>query len=264
MKYLENGLAKEIEEKLGYLDRKICPQLIMKKGKIIKNKILKNAQYQSFRIEYPKTGTSYSVPRNVNKPFIKKGVKNIENAFRWGKENFNPNELGDDFIKRLSGLIVPEIYREMPSSYRDTGTRILGASTTPPDPYKVREIEMPRFLDSLKKKLSYPDKISQMMAAFYSHLHLVRIHPFVDGNGRTSRTLQDIILDNNMIPPPVIHSGERHTYFTILDKAVYDWKHIKQAREIKNGPTEGEQSFYTFMAGKVNSSIDKVISSLNK
>ncbi|MEX0920750.1 MAG: Fic family protein [Candidatus Pacearchaeota archaeon] len=261
MKYVEKGLLGEISRKLNYLERRMSPESILKKGKILDNKILKAAQYQSFRIEYPNSGSSYSIPRNCNKQTIKEGVENIENAFNWGKKFFK-GEVNEDFIKELSIRITPEIYSESLANYRDSGTRILGATTTPPDPYKVREKEMPWFVDSLNKKLKYPDKISQILASFFAHLHLVRIHPFQDGNGRTSRTLQDIILDFNGIPTPIINSGERYTYFDFLDKAVYDWKRLKSSGEICNGSTGGEQGFYTFMAGKLNDSLDKVVCSI--
>ncbi|MDZ4226584.1 MAG: hypothetical protein U1B79_00555, partial [Candidatus Pacearchaeota archaeon] len=67
------------------------------------------------------------------------------------------------------------------------------------------------------------------------------------------------ILDHSMIPPPVIEVGERTLYYGILDKAVYDYKHKKRSGEVTNGATEGESLFYTFMAGKINSSLDRLV-----
>ncbi|MBU2459351.1 MAG: Fic family protein [Nanoarchaeota archaeon] len=264
MRHVENGLLSEIRNKLGYLDRHLSPEMILKERKIFQSKILKSAQYQSFKIEHPNLGTSYSIPRNDKKNSIRIGIQNIESALKWGKNYFQMNGLDENLLRGISGRILPDIYPGNTAFFRSSGTRIVGARTTPPDPYKIREVEIPLFLDSLNRKLKDPDKIAQMMAAFYAHLHLVRIHPFVDGNGRTSRALQDIILDHNIIPLPIIDAGERYTYFDALDEAVYDWKHLRHSGEITHGSTAGEKNFYTFMAGKVNSSLDKVICLMGK
>jgi len=96
------------------------------------------------------------------------------------------------------------------------------------------------------------------MAAIYAHFHMARIHPFIDGNGRTSRVTQDIILNSYGFPLPIIPSGERVTYYDCLEQAVGGWRD-KRGREKFNGPSEGERLFYDFIAGKINSSLDSVL-----
>jgi len=261
---VRNGLLAEIRRKIDNLDRHLSPRHILKKNKIIKTEILKAAQYQSFKIENPHIGSTYSVPRNHNRSSIKRGIKNIENAFRFGQRVFSSGTIDEDLIKGIAGRILPDVYLGEPASYRTSEVRIVGAQTSPPDPYRVRGTEMPWLMDNLNRKLSSPDKIDQILAAFFAHYHLVRIHPFVDGNGRTSRTLQDVILNKNMIPPPIVESGERYTYFDFLDKADIGWKSQNSVlRSEFNGVTSGEQDFYTFMAGKLNASLDKVIYSIS-
>ena len=104
----------------------------------------------------------------------------------------------------------------------------------------------------------YTTLFRSITAAIFAHLHLVRIHPFVDGNGRTSRMLQDLILDDYKIPLPIIEPGERGTYYQILDDAIYSWKH---EGEQGSRVTKDEQKFYSFMVGKINVSLDKVLDS---
>ena len=70
--------------------------------------------------------------------------------------------------------------------------------------------------------------------------------------------MQDLILDSAGLPPPIIEAGERETYYQLLDKAVSDWKAEKNW-ENEGLVTSGEKLFYTFMAGKVNSSLDKLV-----
>lgn len=50
------------------------------------------------------------------------------------------------------------------------------------------------------------------------HLDLVGIHPFVDGNGRTSRLLMNLILMKQGYFPAIILKNDRKRYHDTLDK----------------------------------------------
>lgn len=54
--------------------------------------------------------------------------------------------------------------------------------------------------------------------AFAAHLRLVSIHPFSDGNGRTSRLLMNLMLMKSGYPPLVIRPEDRAEYFETLEK----------------------------------------------
>jgi len=56
------------------------------------------------------------------------------------------------------------------------------------------------------------------MAAL-AHYKLVFIHPFVDGNGRTSRLLMNFILMQAGFPPVIIPVEERSRYYHVLQQA---------------------------------------------
>jgi fido (protein-threonine AMPylation protein) len=258
MKYIPKELMTEIRTKYAIIGGNPNYNSQDDCRKIASKRIEKNAQVHSYRIENPYLNVPFSVSRNNRKKGINCGLKNIESAFTWGINNFNTVSFEESFIREIAGRITPELYDSQTAQYRDRGISITGASTTPPYPEKLVSKEIPWFVESLKRQLSCDDVINKVQTAIFAHLHLARIHPFDDGNGRTARTIQDIILYNYGLPSPLIESGERYFYYQALDKAILDWDE-KKALRINNGASEGESLFYTFMAGKINSSLDKLV-----
>ena len=55
--------------------------------------------------------------------------------------------------------------------------------------------------------------------AFDAHFQLVSIHPFADGNGRTSRLLMNYILAYHNLPLATLYADEKFTYYAVLGKA---------------------------------------------
>ena len=51
------------------------------------------------------------------------------------------------------------------------------------------------------------------------HIIFVGIHPFIDGNGRDSRLLLNLDLMKEGLPPIVIKTENRLSYYDALDKA---------------------------------------------
>jgi Fic family protein len=58
--------------------------------------------------------------------------------------------------------------------------------------------------------------------AAWVHYHFVCIHPFVDGNGRTSRLLKNLVLIQHGFPPAVILNVDRKKYYRLLKLADLD------------------------------------------
>jgi len=256
-KYLENEIRKKADlvrnSSLKCVHKLICKRLI-------ENSIKKNAQIHSYRIEHPFSHIPHSIP--TTKRDIRKGIKNLENAFRWGEKHFNPETFDESFVRKIAAKISPKVWRDIAEYRRVTqGVTISGSSYAPPYPQKMIDVEIPFFEKTVKEKFSSDDNdpVKQILSAAYMHFHLVRIHPFEDGNGRTARTMQNIILNYYGLPPPVIESGERETYYRCLEEAVGDWKD-KGGIDAAKSATKGEGLFYSFIAGKVNASLDKVLS----
>ena len=51
------------------------------------------------------------------------------------------------------------------------------------------------------------------------HTDLVKIHPFIDGNGRTARVLLNFELIKDGYPIVIIRNKDRARYYESLDKA---------------------------------------------
>lgn len=259
--YLERGLVNEIQRRYEYLQnnkfdiRDRCRRLMM-------SEIENTSQVHSYRMENSHIIIPFSVPRNKHKRDIRRGIKNIERAFEWGCTHFSSGNFDESFLRELAVRITPELYpEEKIAQYRETSTRITGASIMPPYPAKLTGYEIPAFIQFLKTQLACPQIIHLIKSAIFSHLHVARMHPFIDGNGRTARVLQNVILYHSNVPPPVIETGERMMYYTLLDKAVCDIDSNKALG--KQGVTEGEALFYNFVGGKINSSLDKLIDYCN-
>lgn len=74
--------------------------------------------------------------------------------------------------------------------------------------------ELVQWLNSEEAMNLHPVEFSAL-----AHYKLVYIHPFVDGNGRTSRLLMNLILMQTRYPPITIRKEQRAEYYNALDMA---------------------------------------------
>ncbi len=125
-------------------------------------------------------------------------------------------------IKELHGLILRGIDSKNAGVYRHQNVLISGATHTPPDPVVVPE-QMERLI------LWYHENetvLHPVMRASILHSEFVKIHPFVDGNGRTARLLMNVDLMKSGYPPIIIRNDQRLKYYEALDTShtsgVYD------------------------------------------
>lgn len=131
----------------------------------------------------------------------------------------NKEPLSDWQIKNSHRLVLKGIDDENAGVYRNQQVFISGVKHTPPSHYLIQE------------------KMQQMMN-WYEHQG---IHPFIDGNGRTSRLLLNLELMKSGFPPIIIKFENRLDYYEALDKA---------------HTTEDYRDFITFGEQEVNDSLD--------
>ncbi len=97
--------------------------------------------------------------------------------------------------------------------------------------------KVPPLMDELIAWLQAPDQTPAMVRAGMSHLNLVMIHPFSDGNGRMARCLQSLMLAREQILAPAFCSIEEHLgrvqkqYYAVLaDVGAGSWHPERDAR----------------------------------
>lgn len=129
--------------------------------------------------------------------------------------------------------------------YRSVPVLITGTDYVPPPPSKIADQ-----MDSLDLWLSQTANLHPVERAIESHIKLVNIHPFIDGNGRNARLILNVIL---------LQSGYPITIVPPILRAAY----IRSTAEANKGNNIG---FYKFMAERIiESSRDylRLLTSLN-
>lgn len=117
----------------------------------------------------------------------------------------------------MHNLILRGIMPEYAGKYRNIQVMIKGSAHTPPQPFLVaKQMEELYLWYATNYKTHHP-----VMLAAEMHERLVTIHPFVDGNGRTSRLLMNLILlSNGFVIANIKGDYEtRMRYYTTLEKA---------------------------------------------
>lgn len=117
-------------------------------------------------------------------------------------------------IKNIHQLVLQDIDNENAGRYRRENVTIKGATNILPDYLKVPEL-MERLILNYNKW----NKFHPIIQSSLLHGELVKIHPFVDGNGRTSRLLMNLDLMNHGYNPVIVKKEDRLEYYEALDKA---------------------------------------------
>lgn len=127
--------------------------------------------------------------------------------------NRKRQDLTEDDILNIHKAILHRIEENHAGRYRTQHARLTGSEAVLPNPVKVPDL-MKAFMSWLTgENLDHPVKI-----AADAHFKLVSIHPFSDGNGRTSRLLMNLLLMQAGYPPAIIRKEDRLEYVNALEK----------------------------------------------
>ena len=111
----------------------------------------------------------------------------------------------------LFRLIAPDVALRHPNSYRRELVQF--GPFLAPEPARIAGLVEQLF--AVLPEISHP-----VVRSAYLHHELVRIHPFLDGNGRVSRMAKNWLLMHELYPPIFIYSGiDQSKYITGLQQS---------------------------------------------
>jgi Fic family protein len=125
-------------------------------------------------------------------------------------------ELTEKDILEIHSIILQGINDSQAGKYRGVQVRISGSTTIVPNYMKVDQLMSELFSQIQNFNQKEEDFLD---LAIEAHYKLVTIHPFVDGNGRTTRLLLNLILLQNNYPLTFIQKEEQKSYLSALEKA---------------------------------------------
>ena len=126
----------------------------------------------------------------------------------------NREVLSERMIKELHSIIMYGIDNTIAGVYRKDPVIISAANHTPPNAMQVPD-EMKKFIDWYENE----KELHPVAKAAVTHSKFVNIHPFKDGNGRTSRLLMNLELMKSGYLPVNVEKDDRFNYYEVLDIA---------------------------------------------
>lgn len=139
-------------------------------------------------------------------------VVNHKKAYEYVKNCIAENKpLTENIVKDLHAILTENII--VGGIYRNQEVRISGVGFTPPAGNEMY-VQIKSFYEDLK----YKKDLNPIELAAWTHAEFVRIHPFVDGNGRTSRLLMNYQLMINGYLPVSVDKENRLDYYNALEQ----------------------------------------------
>jgi len=192
-----------------------------------------------------------------NKPFTEQQmVIDHQKALVYTLNNANMKKsLTEQFIQEIGGMVVKNtgsIYNTALGTFDSTRgeyrlVNVHAGSRTFPNYSKIPAL-MKSFVGEANKQIAEAKTFQQKCeAAFYAHFQFVSIHPFSDGNGRTSRLIMNYILAVFDLPVFYVYKSNRISYIQSLEKS----------RE-----TDNIKHFYSFMFGQYKKFLEKEIKAI--
>ncbi len=137
-------------------------------------------------------------------------IVNHNKAFDYINQKIKENcKLDEEMIKDIHQILMENI--QQGGIYRNVDVYISGAEHVPPSPLEMyRQIK--NFYLTLENNFN-----NSIEKAAYVHAEFVKIHPFVDGNGRTSRLIMNYVLIQEGYLPISISKESKMEYYKTLD-----------------------------------------------
>ncbi len=254
-------------KKLNYDNSDLIKQIDELKIKLDAKRPIPKAQlknlYEYYRVEY--TYESNRIEGNTltlseTALVVEKGITISGKSLREHLEAINHAEaidvltefvenkmpLTEYLVKQLHAIILRGIDKENAGRYRSLNVKITGSKHLPPEPYMLNKLMEDYIIFYEESK----NRLHPVILAAEMHERLVTIHPFIDGNGRTSRLIMNLVLLQNGFLLANI-SGEKENrmkYYNSLENAQVN---------------HSKKPFYEFVAKAVLTSLEEYLKIIN-
>jgi len=249
---VDKRIRNEINLKLKKIDS--SPEAYDKRKELVVHDLRSMGDVYSFWIENPglrKTLLiSHKRPKTLRK-MAREGIHHINNGWYYlsqiGKYGKFVENLDENILKRLNCLVEP-VKDTKHNEFREKDVSLNYQFYTPPSWEKV-----PSRIYNTLLKIKEKYKSDPLEAAVLAHFEIAAIQPFMQGNKRTARLIQDRILYDVGMPPAIIQAGEATFYFNLLGETLSNDAFHKE---------EERKPFYDYCASKVNNGLDEILGDL--
>ncbi len=250
--FVEPDMLAELKRKRDYIAHDLTKDGFIS-GALL-NSIHEDASYHSKILEPDQAKRSKKIGRRKD---YRQTCGELREAMTYARNKFK-GHITESFLLDMAEKIEPINH----GIYRNGGVIIPDYSTDiPPQPEKVRE-QMSALVDVVSDS-----SLDMVERAIILHFHFLRIHPLTDGNGRTSRFVQNLMLAHEKYAPAIVPVGERSFYNSLIHEARRGFKEresdgIHRAPELIGIPPSRyslEAAFYKYMASKINVGMDAIV-----
>ena len=140
----------------------------------------------------------------------------------------NKTDLTPDLIKQINGIVMQQTGKIIKTALGTVDStkgdfrkmKVFIRDKSFPNFEKIPSL-IEEFCNKLNQMInkSGTDKIKQLEISFWAHYNLVSIHPFVDGNGRTSRLIMNYVQKYFNLPLATVFKEDKQEYFNALSLA---------------------------------------------
>lgn len=181
-------------------------------------------------------------------------VNNHKEAIEYVEDLINEDiPLNQRTIKNIHAIVLQGIDRSIAGKYRNTPALITGANHTPPSPELIQD-EMDQLIEWYEDN----EQLHPVEKASLLHAKFVNIHPFGDGNGRTSRLLMNFELMKAKYPPVTIEKDDRFKYYEVLDISGEKGDYVPFTEFVAERSVNTLENYLSFLDGyQINNDLDR-------
>lgn len=126
----------------------------------------------------------------------------------------NKRKIDKRVIKEFHQIVIGDINRNIAGKFRTEPVRIGGSKTE-----TVNALHIEEELENLLKWYNDEREMNLIDRVAVFHSKFEKIHPFLDGNGRTGRLLMNLELMKDGYPITIIKNEDRLEYYSALEEA---------------------------------------------